>query len=350
MDALSSLFEKVAVTASVYKLQQYLQNNGGLEALQHPEAQSLVQQIQAEMNSPARPPSNERFIRSLGHGMEHQADLVVHPQHGIVVRKSPLGGVPIQQYTDREQQFIDAWQRAHAATGHSQDIGRVHGITPSGISFHEYVHGQSGSPLEAMNEAAAGVQRIGQRAQEAEGIMNKYRVFQNKVNIMAENLSPDQRAFIRQMSQEFPDIGDFFAHNRIRRPGSAYDTLIDSLDSPLGVLKPRIGADGMPIAGARAGRNAVGTIANLVGQAYDEKMRPEEVGILNKNAPFQIRKGQMEMPGGALSHVVDSAKELAKQKMMSAAEAIKGHANQGIEALKGGMGKARGALSRLLRR
>ena len=356
------MLTKTAATAKVRALQQMLKAEG-MDALESSRGRQLIQEIQQAISG-----ANEREIMGLGSGMEHLSSLVVHPQLGLVVRKGPKGGVPINQYIREEVPFLKAWQRAHEETGFSPEIARVLGIDDvNGISFHEYVPGKEAREVFNLSD-----QDIILRMQEsmAQRIPDKLRdmpLLGRLVNLPEPpagtipggrgtfaQRTVGQQEFLNRLAKDYPDVADFAEHNiRVRPTGE--QVLIDLLDNP------------MPLAGSKrgilAGEKFIRPFGNGVierlgtGQAmpllaqpvldqmvtknpgirsimetlYDDAIRGiEESGRFNPHLPFQVRKGQRPLPDRTS---VDAVNRVGN-KVVGALGAGKDMAMQGLSKFK----------------
>jgi hypothetical protein len=82
----------------------------------------------------------EREIKHLGDGGTQRADLVLHPKYGQVVRKNARSGIINPGVVTRSAKRIKAMQ---GVLGHDGGFAKVHSIKPNGISYHEYVPGET---------------------------------------------------------------------------------------------------------------------------------------------------------------------------------------------------------------
>ncbi|NDE15832.1 hypothetical protein EBZ80_12965 [bacterium] len=81
----------------------------------------------------------EREIRRVGSGGTQNADLVLHPRHGVVVRKHARAGIMNPESVSvHAARMKDAQDRIGP-----KGFARVYEIAPGGVSYHEYVKGSN---------------------------------------------------------------------------------------------------------------------------------------------------------------------------------------------------------------
>ena len=82
----------------------------------------------------------ERLVKRVGQGGTQNADLVLHPDHGIAIRKSARAGI-----TSREEvsSHAEKMMEAQKETGTSGGFAKVFDVQPKGLSYHEYVPGET---------------------------------------------------------------------------------------------------------------------------------------------------------------------------------------------------------------
>lgn len=86
---------------------------------------------------------SERTIGKIGHGAMQQSDLILHPKHGISVRKSPKDYITNPSIVTQSARKMQKAQRA-LRKNKVRDSGfaKVLGVKKGGFSYHEYVPGK----------------------------------------------------------------------------------------------------------------------------------------------------------------------------------------------------------------
>jgi hypothetical protein len=82
----------------------------------------------------------ERLIKRVGSGNTQNADLVLHPKHGLSIRKSARDGIVNQDYVAEGAKHV---QQAQRELGSSSGFAKVYEIGNNGVSYHEYVPGRT---------------------------------------------------------------------------------------------------------------------------------------------------------------------------------------------------------------
>lgn len=98
----------------------------------------------------------ERFIRRVGSGGSQNADLVLHPVHGVVVRKSARDGIVNREVVAKAAKRMQAAQQQLGASG----FAKVHQVDPDGISFHEYVPGKTAARTKTIKWVTGEIDRV----------------------------------------------------------------------------------------------------------------------------------------------------------------------------------------------
>jgi hypothetical protein len=86
--------------------------------------------------------ARERFIKTLGEGSASKADLVMHPEHGLVVRKSVLQPTTIPVKDIAKHPSINIYDRIRQYQGAygPSNFAKVHSVDPdTGLIFQEYL-------------------------------------------------------------------------------------------------------------------------------------------------------------------------------------------------------------------
>lgn len=111
----------------------------------------------AEQLAQATASGNEVHIRSVGKGWNQQADLVAHPQYGVVVRKSmkhPFTNVN-DWYNDSDQKVLRHIKVIQDTNGRDMGFARIHGFDNAKMtSYSAFVPGVPLTNLDKFKETA----------------------------------------------------------------------------------------------------------------------------------------------------------------------------------------------------
>jgi len=87
--------------------------------------------------------SNPKEVKRLGHGGEQIADLVLHPQHGLAVRKIPILDSThpkhLMDSLSAEKERVDLWKHTKKITGGKGDFAHLLSrVAGKPVSYYEY--------------------------------------------------------------------------------------------------------------------------------------------------------------------------------------------------------------------
>ena len=171
---------------------------------------------------------NERFIKPIGSGAMNQADLVLHPKHGIVVRKNVNYRTDVKALAAHPEiellRKIKNYQDKHGPSG----FGRIHEVSQgSSLVFQEYVKGSplmdaSGKrrtfeflkktarpPRSFMTAPDNAVWNV-DKARRAEGLMMRL-ARKAQSTVPESSLTTQQRGLVKHLRRSYPFLHD---HNR----------------------------------------------------------------------------------------------------------------------------------------
>jgi len=188
------------------------------------------QSIQSTITKP-------RVVKFLGHGGERVSDLVMHPEHGLSVRKVPLlqetgpeHAGKIRQYADRQ---VAMEERLKTLAGGEGPFAHILGRGPRGEAYYQYAPGEvSNAPLNALFdkqqtefERAEGAWHEIRRARPAASdavlgpVHGRLRAAEKSWKETARQLMqeaplpPGAESVVSQLKQEYPRLHDIRGAN-----------------------------------------------------------------------------------------------------------------------------------------
>jgi len=195
---------------------------------------------------------HEKFVKHLGVGGSQKADLVLHPKHGLVVRKVPRHGVEIKDLIKSGDWEANRWLMNLQKNRKTPGFAKIIEMNPkTGIYFQEYVPGEtvsdrylkgvkSGSSrkLKALIGTKLSVLRkklkSGAISEEEYGrILDKkgkaYSIYRRMVgrSMKGAKLTKEQEDMIKLIKKEYPFAHDFRGQNIIINPKTREKKLVD---------------------------------------------------------------------------------------------------------------------------
>ena len=190
----------------------------------------LVSKVDAKRLKDLNMPGGPRSIKYLGSGKNSDATLVAHPQHGVVVRKSPTKPTEdLHKATDTKALVL--LKKIQDNLGKKKSgFARIHGVDNSGMSYWEYVEPKKNKhwdKLKAHRDASkaelANFQTLLEKDPTNAELIKAVRKATAKASIHSEAaqnygyakvpISSATKRTAAKMKKTFPNLWDYSNHN-----------------------------------------------------------------------------------------------------------------------------------------
>ena len=171
----------------------------------------------------------ERMVKRLGSGANQNADLVFHPEHGMVVRKSPTKPTEdLHEAVDTKALVLLKKIQTRLKSGGG--VAKMHEVDPSGISYWEYVQPKTNrhwenlkarrdlhrSQMEELEQLVAKDPSNAKLKMKLRRAVARHSISKETEKIYGWRKTPisaRSRKTMNKVKEHFPNVWDFDNHN-----------------------------------------------------------------------------------------------------------------------------------------
>lgn len=187
---------------------------------------------------------NERYINRIGSGFNQHSDLVLHPQHGVVIRKSPQHNFEIEDLRNSPDFTVqNELMHYQNQVGHNGGFAGIHEVdNRNGLTYHEYIKGTTVDrlpPKERAKVIRRGVGRAEGNVVSSDSLSAQVRGMDNPEfaaqvrkfqNTFVNKVPIDMDNTIQHLQQTHPNVWDHNKSDNVLVHGTGPNRRLTSID------------------------------------------------------------------------------------------------------------------------